>query len=72
MELRTLPINRIKSNPLQPRESFNEDALKELADSVKDDACANFLDRFLLLLCPMPLAEMLLVSSPCPPSQTAF
>ena len=36
MELKTVPINQIKPNPFQPRESFDKEALKELADSIRD------------------------------------
>jgi len=32
----TVPINRIRVNPDQPRKTFNEEALKELADSIKE------------------------------------
>lgn len=31
-----LPIELIRPNPLQPRKSFNEELLKQLADSIKD------------------------------------
>ncbi|HRW21100.1 MAG TPA: ParB/RepB/Spo0J family partition protein [Bacteroidales bacterium] len=30
-----IPINNIEANPFQPRENFNEEGLKELADSIK-------------------------------------
>jgi len=36
MELKTIPINEIQPNPFQPRESFERESLKELADSMKD------------------------------------
>jgi len=35
MELKMIPINEIQPNPFQPRESFEEESLKELADSMK-------------------------------------
>ena len=31
-----MPVDKIKSNPFQPRENFEEESLKELADSMKD------------------------------------
>jgi len=31
-----IPINEIQPNPFQPRESFEKESLKELADSIKD------------------------------------
>lgn len=36
MELKTIPIDQIQPNPFQPRESFERESLKELADSMKD------------------------------------
>jgi ParB family chromosome partitioning protein len=30
-----IPVNQIEANPFQPREEFDEDALQELADSIK-------------------------------------
>ena len=36
MELKMVPINEIRPNPFQPRESFEKESLKELADSIKD------------------------------------
>ncbi len=36
MELKTIPIDEIQPNPFQPRESFEKESLKELADSIKD------------------------------------
>jgi len=36
MELKMIPINKIQPNPFQPRESFEKESLKELADSIKD------------------------------------
>ena len=36
MEVRELPINKIKPNPLQPREYFDREKLEELAASIKD------------------------------------
>ncbi len=32
----SLPINHIESNPFQPREEFNTEALNELADSIRE------------------------------------
>ncbi len=32
----SLPINQIESNPFQPREEFDEEALNELADSIRE------------------------------------
>lgn len=32
----SLPINQIESNPFQPREEFNPEALNELADSIRE------------------------------------
>ena len=32
----SLPIHQIDSNPFQPREDFNEEALNELADSIRE------------------------------------
>ena len=32
----SLPIHQIDSNPFQPREEFNEEALNELADSIRE------------------------------------
>lgn len=36
MELRMIPIDKIQPNPFQPRETFEKESLKELADSMKD------------------------------------
>lgn len=36
MELKMIPIDKIQPNPFQPRESFEKESLKELADSIKD------------------------------------
>jgi ParB/RepB/Spo0J family partition protein len=36
MELKTIQIEKIQPNPFQPRESFEKESLKELADSIKD------------------------------------
>jgi len=36
MELKIIPVNEIQPNPFQPRESFERESLKELADSIKD------------------------------------
>lgn len=32
-----VPVNRIRENPLQPREDFDEEKLKELADSIRQN-----------------------------------
>ncbi len=31
-----IPLNEIRSNPYQPRKTFNDDSLRELADSIKE------------------------------------
>lgn len=36
MELKLIPVDEIQPNPFQPRESFERESLKELADSMKD------------------------------------
>lgn len=36
-EIMDLPLKDIRPNPFQPRKSFNEDSLQELADSIKND-----------------------------------
>lgn len=36
MELKIISIDEIRPNPFQPRESFERESLKELADSIKD------------------------------------
>lgn len=36
MELKLIPIEEIQPNPFQPRESFEKESLKELADSMTD------------------------------------
>ncbi len=36
MELKRIPVDDIQPNPFQPRESFEKESLKELADSIKD------------------------------------
>lgn len=35
-EIQEIPVNDIRPNPYQPRKSFNEDALRELASSIKN------------------------------------
>lgn len=35
-DVKEIPLSEIRSNPYQPRKTFNEDALKELADSIKN------------------------------------
>jgi ParB family chromosome partitioning protein len=37
MELREIPINKIKPNPLQPREHFDREKITELAESIKEN-----------------------------------
>jgi len=36
-EVMDLPLKEIRPNPFQPRKSFNEESLQELADSIKHD-----------------------------------
>lgn len=36
MELKVIPLGEIQPNPFQPRESFEKESLKDLADSIKD------------------------------------
>jgi ParB family chromosome partitioning protein len=36
VKLKKIPINKIKPNPLQPREYFDREKIKELADSIKE------------------------------------
>jgi len=36
MELKRIAVDAIQPNPFQPRESFEKESLKELADSIKD------------------------------------
>ena len=35
-DIKELPVEEIRPNPYQPRKSFDEEALKELADSIKN------------------------------------
>lgn len=35
-DIKEIPVNEIRPNPYQPRKSFNEDALKELSESIKN------------------------------------
>ena len=35
-EVREIPVNEVRPNPYQPRKTFNEDALNELAESIKN------------------------------------
>ena len=35
-DIQDIPVSEIRPNPYQPRKSFNEDALKELAESIKN------------------------------------
>ena len=35
-EIQDIPINEIRPNPYQPRQSFNEEALRELSESIKN------------------------------------
>jgi len=36
MKLKMIPVGEIRPNPFQPRESFEKESLRELADSIKD------------------------------------
>jgi ParB family chromosome partitioning protein len=36
MELKTIPTWKIQANPFQPRQTFDDEALKELADSIRE------------------------------------
>ena len=36
-EIRNIPLNRIKQNPVQPRKTFPENELKDLANSIKEN-----------------------------------
>lgn len=36
MEMREIPIDKIQPNPLQPREKFDKESIKELANSIKE------------------------------------
>jgi len=38
MELKIIPVDEIHPNPFQPRESFEKESLKELADSIRDSS----------------------------------
>lgn len=35
-EVMEIPVNEVRPNPYQPRKTFNEDALNELAESIKN------------------------------------
>ena len=35
-DIKEIPVSEIRPNPYQPRKSFNEDALKELSESIKN------------------------------------
>lgn len=35
-DIKDIPVSEIRPNPYQPRKTFNEDALKELAESIKN------------------------------------
>lgn len=35
-EIQDIPVNEIRPNPYQPRKNFNEDALRELSESIKN------------------------------------
>lgn len=35
-EIQDVPVNEIRPNPYQPRKNFNEDALRELSESIKN------------------------------------
>lgn len=41
MELKEILIDKIKPNPLQPREYFDREKIKELADSIKEVGLLN-------------------------------
>ena len=41
MELKEIPINKIHGNPLQPREYFDREKIKELANSIKEVGLIN-------------------------------
>lgn len=34
-DVKEIPVNEIRPNPYQPRKTFNEEALNELAESIK-------------------------------------
>jgi len=36
MELKMIAVDEIQPNPFQPRESFEKESLRELADSIRD------------------------------------
>ena len=36
MELRMIPIDKIQPSPFQPRETFEKESIRELADSIED------------------------------------
>ena len=36
LQVQELPIGRIIPDPMQPRKTFNEDALKQLAESIEE------------------------------------
>ena len=35
-EIREIPINKLRVNPYQPRKTFNQESLQELAESIKE------------------------------------
>ena len=35
-DVKEIPVNEIRPNPYQPRKTFNEEALDELAESIKN------------------------------------
>ena len=35
-EIKEIPIDKLRVNPYQPRKTFNEESLKELAESIKE------------------------------------
>ena len=45
-EITMIPLNELRSNPYQPRKIFNEEALEELANSIKENALSKYLNKF--------------------------
>ena len=41
MELKMIAVDEIQPNPFQPRESFEKESLRELADSIRDAVSFN-------------------------------
>jgi len=42
-DIQDIPISKIKENPYQPRKSFDEEKIKDLADSIKENGIMNLL-----------------------------